>query len=104
MDELAAEVSKSCGKALLARFDSRAGSRSSAVFENGQLGQTFGEDDELYVPLDDKGDPVRNASPVRLTMLDPDQEYETIQNAIQLGLRAFGRDRWTQLFRLITAS
>jgi hypothetical protein len=104
MDELAAEVSRQAGKVLLARFDSRVGKRSSAIFENGERRQMFAEADELYVPLDEKGDPVRDAPPLTLAMLDPKEEYETIQNAIQLGLRALGRGSWDELLRVITTS
>jgi len=104
MDELAAEVSRLGEMVLLARFDSRVGKRSSAIFENGERRQVFGEADELYVPMDERGDPIRDAPPLTLAMLDPKEEYETIQNAIQLGLRALGRGSWDELFRLITTS
>ena len=104
MDELAAEVSRRGERVLLARFDSRVGKRSSAIFENGERRQAFSEADELYVPLDERGDPVRDAPPLTLAMLDPREEYETIQNALQLGLRALGRGSWDELFRLITTS
>ena len=104
MDELAAEVSRRGGRVLLARFDSRVGKRSSAIFEDGERRQVFGEADELYVPLDERGDPVGDAPPLTLAMLDPKEEYETIQNALQLGLRALGRGSWDELFRLITTS
>jgi hypothetical protein len=104
MDQLAAEVSRRGGRVLLARFDSRVGKRSSAIFENGEQRQAFGEADELYVPLDERGDPVRDAPPMTLTMLDPKEEHETIQNALQVGLRALGRGSWDELFRLITTS
>jgi hypothetical protein len=101
MDTLAAEASKRAGRALVARYDSRMGTRSSALFENGQQKQLFGEADELYVPLDESGSPVDGAKPLTVANLDPNEEYETTVNAIQLGLQALGGGSWKELYRLI---
>jgi hypothetical protein len=104
MEELAAAASKPARRALLIRFDSRTGHRSAELFEDGERRRSFGDADELYVPLDESGEPVLTAAPLRFADLDPEQEYETIENAIQLGLKAFGRGDWKTLFALITAA
>jgi len=104
MEEFAAEASMRAPRILLVRFDSRTGHRSAALFENGKRKQDFGETDELYVPLDEAGEPIGDAPRLRRSELDPDQEYETIENAIQLGLKALGRGKWPDLFRMITSA
>jgi len=103
MDDLARELSQLLGRALVVRFDSRIGHRSSALFEHGSLSRAFGEQEELFVPLDERGEPTAGAAPVRRWERDPDAEYETSKNAIQLGLEALGAGEWEQLFEVITA-
>ncbi len=102
IDELAAEASMAVGHALAVRYDSRIGHRSAVLFRDGQSVRRFGEDDELFVPLDDDGEPIRTASPLGLGELDSNLEYETISNAIQQGLDALGVGAWRQLFQIIT--
>ena len=104
VDTLAANISTQYGRALLVRFDSRIGHRSSVLYVGGGLSSTFGETDELYVPLDDQGLPKIEVEPLHVDQLDPDQEYETVQNAIQRGLDALGDAQWEPLFRLITTA
>jgi hypothetical protein len=102
MEELASQLSRFESSALLVRYDSRMGHRSSSLFVGGDQVQTFNEDDEEYVPLDDLGEPIVSARPVHISEFDPTQEYETIRNAIQLGLDALGFGHWDQLFKVIT--
>lgn len=103
VNKLAAELSTRHGRSLVVRFDSRVGHRSAALFVDGQRASVFGEADELYVPLDERGLPRATEEPLRADQLAPDEEYETIQNAIQQGLKALGHGSWNALFRLMTA-
>ena len=50
----------------------------------------FGEDDELWVPLDENGQPDLSAAPLAVDDLLDDEEYATLKNAIDLGLEEFG--------------
>jgi hypothetical protein len=65
--------------------------------------RAFGEADELFVPLDEEGEPIVFAEPLLAEELSEDLEYETIANAIQLGLGAMGAGAWDELFNFITA-
>jgi hypothetical protein len=103
VNKLAGELSRRHGRSLVIRFDSRVGHRSATLYVDGQRASVFGEADELFVPLDERGLPRTNEKPLRADQLAPDEEYETIQNAIQQGLKALGRGSWNDLFRLMTA-
>lgn len=102
IEDIAAQLSLSLGPTIVARFDSIIGYRSSMVFENGVLVQIFAQDDEIYAPLDEEGEPMVNGPRVRLAELKPSEEYDTLQNAIQLGLEFVGQDVWENLFDFIT--
>jgi hypothetical protein len=66
---------------------------------------SFGADDELWVPLDEDGNPLVTACARRIGELDHDAgaEYETCRNAIQLGLEALHCDDvWVSLRALMS--
>jgi hypothetical protein len=90
------------GRALLVRY-SRLGHRSSRLCIAGEETACFGKDDELFVPLDDRGYPITSATPKSRFEWEPNEEYETISNAIQLGLERLGVGRWDSLFDLMTS-
>lgn len=94
-DELGAVLSSTYGKALVVRYDSRIGHRSSTYFEAGAEVASFGEKDEIYSPLKDDG----SVTGTRITFdkLDDDEEYETIENAIELGLNRLAMGTWEDL-------
>ena len=101
METLAAELARHLQWVLLVRYDSRIGHRSSAVFKE-RTQSTFGDADELYVALDESGMPVLSAQPLHVDELRSDEEYETVKNAIQLGLDAVAVNQWERLFTLMT--
>jgi hypothetical protein len=102
-DLLARELSATFGRALIVVFDDRTGTRASSLFINGTAHAEFGEDDELWVPLDTNGYAIADGPRRTLAQLDPDQEYETVANAIQLGLAAMGHAAvWPELRRFIS--
>lgn len=103
IDHLAAELSKSFGKALVVRYDSRVGHRSSVFFRDGAMVCSYGEDDELFVPLDVNGAPITIAPPIKRADFSEGEEYETMCNAIQLGLVTLGVGEWNLLFELMTS-
>ena len=102
VNHLADALSRAFGKALVVRYDSRIGHRSSVLFEGGIRKHDFGPEQELFVPLDEKGYPLADSSPRSLRQLDPESEYETVCNAIQLGLKALGHGSWDDLFQVMT--
>jgi hypothetical protein len=103
-DSLAQQLSLRFGHALIVVFDDRTGTRVSSLFRDGTADAEFGEEDELWVPLDANGHAMSNGPRLTPAQLDPDQEYETATNAIQLGLAAIGHaDAWPEFRRFMSA-
>lgn len=102
IDSLASEVSLDAGTVLVARYDSRSGYASSNLYRHGTLTQQFDEEDEVYVLLGEDGMPQVNGRYFRYAELDPDAEYDTLFNAIQLGLEQMGASNvWPRLLQLM---
>ena len=102
LDRIAGELSRALGEALLVRYDSRVGHRSSVLYKGGTAVRSFGEADELYIRLGERGYPVQDGERLRPDQLSEDEEYETALNAIQLGLQVLGRGDWVALHELMT--
>ena len=94
-DKLGSKLSSTIGGTLVVRYDSRIGHRSSSYFEGGHLVAAFGEADEIFSPLNDDG--FVTGARFRVVELDEDEEYETVENAIELGLGKFGGCSWENL-------
>jgi hypothetical protein len=101
IEQVAADLSKIVGKALVVRYDSRIGHRTSELFIDGNMEKAFGEDDEVWVLLGEDGKPLVDGERFKLADMDPDQEYETIENAIQSGIQSFGSGDWKELRALM---
>jgi hypothetical protein len=86
MKSLASKLSESISAALAVFYDNRCGLRAAASFRAGALSASFGEHDELWVPLDEDGEPRHDVPPVPATSLDPNEEYDCMQDAIEVGL------------------
>jgi hypothetical protein len=97
MDEIAVGLSTRLGAVLVFEYDSRVGHRASRVYKDGELTATFGEADELWVPLDEQGYPILTADRLHTGELLNDVEYETVENAINLGLKTVGAGDWSDL-------
>ena len=89
-DAIARHLSGSCGNALAVLYDDRTGLRASKLFRDGKLVREFGELDEQWVRLGEDGYPDANGTVLSADELDPDDEYECIQDAISLGLADLG--------------
>jgi hypothetical protein len=70
-------------------YDNHEGYRESCVVI-GDNRTWFREEDELWVPFGSRDEPVNETQPLKLDELKEDEEYETIKDAIQLGLDLFG--------------
>ena len=84
----AARLSQGDCPVLAVVYDDRVGYRESWFFQGGTLQRSFDECDELWVPVDDHGEPQIGATPLRLPLLDPEKEYDCRKNAIDLGIEA----------------
>jgi hypothetical protein len=103
IERLAEQLAERLGAATVVRYDSRIGHRSSIAFRRGQPPQSYGPEHELFVPLDDEGEPRSDVEPVTFKERDPSEEYETATNAIEHGLRVIGGPEWSNLRRFIAS-
>lgn len=90
--------------ALVYLYDSRSGYRESRLFRGGRQVASFGEADELWVPTDASGEPIHSAQRLSVGQLEPGVEYETIMNAIDLGLHALSQSyelAWEDLHEVL---
>jgi len=96
-DELGAALSSTFGKALVVRYDSRIGHRSSTLYAGGFESAAFAEDNVTFSLLDENGWVAGD----RVSSEELDGEYEIIENAIELGLERLGAGVWEDLIFLI---
>jgi hypothetical protein len=97
MERFAMELSSRFLISLLIDYDSRFSHRAATVYASGVLRHKFGENDEMFVPLDENGAPVLHARPRKIAEFLEGEEYETILNSIQLGFSSFGDGTWADL-------
>lgn len=106
IEYVASQISLSFSKALLIRYDDRVGYRESIVFQKGYSIKRFDLADEIWVMLDDGGEPIVNGKQFTIEQIedDDDDEYETICNAIQLGLESIeiNKNTWREIRSFIT--
>ena len=103
IEDIARSVAEQLGSAVVVRYDSRLGHRSSVVFRKDTSPQRYDPVDELFVPLDESGEPMAEVEPLRFEELEESAEYETSTNAIELGLRAIDGPTWHDLRSFIAA-
>ncbi|MDX2239048.1 MAG: hypothetical protein NW224_00010 [Leptolyngbyaceae cyanobacterium bins.302] len=107
MEYVASQVSISTSStSLLIRYDGRVSYRSLILFENGVLSQVFDEFDEIWVRLDENGEP--NIGGGRFSNKDVESdnenEYEILTNAIELGLNILGCTTWNEVLRFMSSA
>jgi hypothetical protein len=88
MTSLASALSASTSAALAVFYDNRDGLRAAVFFRDGAVSAEFGKEDEQWAPLDEAGQPRRDVPPTPACDLDPDEEYDCVQDAIEVGLAA----------------
>jgi hypothetical protein len=94
MERLAMELSRKFLVALLVDYDSRASYRAATVYNNGVQREKFGENDEMFVPLNEKGEPILDSRPIKVGEFVQGEEYEATLNSIELGFSSFGDGSW----------
>lgn len=93
LEYVASQISIIFHQSILVRYDNRVGYRESILFNEGILLKKFDLADELWVMLDEYGESITNGEKLSIAQIDDDddeKEYETICNAIQLGLDSLG--------------
>jgi hypothetical protein len=99
---LASLLSARLGQSLLFRYDSGTCYRYSARFEGGELADEYTLDDELWVELNEKGDPDPSRGVFTNREFKKGADYETQKNAVQLGLDTIGFSDWKGLLTRIS--
>ena len=82
IEDVAAAVSTSVGVSLAVFYDNQCGVRFSTLFQNGLRSATFGEADELWVPLDESGQPRTDQPPTSAPAWAGGEEYERVRDGI----------------------
>jgi hypothetical protein len=101
-NHLASLLSARMGRSVLFRYDSGTCYRYSARYEEGELAEEFNLDDELWVELNDEGDPDPARGVFTNREFEKGTEYETQKNAVQLGLDTIGFADWKGLLSRIS--
>ncbi|MBV6626708.1 MAG: hypothetical protein KI793_27855 [Rivularia sp. (in: Bacteria)] len=108
IDCVASQISIICSQALLIRYEGRVAYRESTVFQEGYPIKKFDLDDEIWVMVDENGEPIINGKQFRVEQIedDDDEEYETIYNAIGLGIEYIGinKDIYKDVRSFVTKS
>jgi hypothetical protein len=100
LDGVAIQVSRFFGCSLLIHYEGRVGYRSAELYQDGKLVKSFNEADEIWVLVDDDYNLLVDGPYLKVDELgdDPEVEYATLKNAIELGLEAFGYGDYRTVF------
>jgi hypothetical protein len=91
VENVAAHLSAVLDSTALAVFyDNSCGVRAAVLYEHGQPSREFGQDDELWVLLDEEGEPLVEGSKFRPDELREDEEYTCLWSAMHAGLDVLG--------------
>ncbi len=99
VEKLAVELSAAVNKALVVRYDSRTGYRSSSYFEGGVPIIGFDNEDEIYLGVNEDG--TLSGEQFTYDQVIGGVDYEMSQNAIQSGLEKLGAGNWDKLLEFI---
>ncbi|MDZ8051425.1 MAG: hypothetical protein RMX68_004135 [Aulosira sp. ZfuVER01] len=102
IEDLASQLSLEISAVLVVRYDSKIGHRSSILFKQGLPISSFDEKDEIWVLLDEEN-PLIDGARFSINSMKDDEEYESICNAIGLGLHALGLENWHEVYPFITS-
>ena len=92
MQSVATSLSIPLEAALLVFYDNRCGINAAFLFRNGLMVRQFGEDDELWVRLDEDGEPEMDGPHLTVDELEDAEEYERIRTPIDAGLTVLTGD------------
>jgi len=100
-EQLSAILSRHFGRAVLVRYDSGTCFRASVLFIDGLQEKSFHLADEKWVLLDEEGRPDPSQGVFLTHEMVKGKEYETIENAVQLGLKELGFGDWKSLLTMM---
>lgn len=94
IEELAKSFSLEFGKAVAVHFDEMLQVRDATLYQRGELLRSFGDEDELWAPMDDNGDVLADAPRCPGSAVPEDEEYAFVWDGIDAGLDAAGFRAW----------
>ncbi|MBN9517376.1 hypothetical protein J0H58_02480 [bacterium] len=100
-EQICALFSRYFERAVLARYDSGTCFRYSSLFTKGIQDKSFQLADEKWALLDDEARPDPSQGVFLISEMVKGKEYETIENAIQLGLNELGFGDWKRLLEMM---
>jgi hypothetical protein len=103
MNELADELSLLFDSSLVLHYDDQCGEKISVLSRQGEPVRGFGDEDEIWVPMDDDGNPNLDAPRYPGNAIPEDEECDCIRNAIDAGLEEAGFDDWLTTRGLLDA-
>ncbi|MBH8575127.1 hypothetical protein I8752_19330 [Nostocaceae cyanobacterium CENA369] len=104
IEYLASKLSLEITAVLVVRYDSRIGHRSSIMFAEGLAIYSFDANDEIWVLLNEEGNPLIDGQKFSINSMNDDEEYETIYDAIQLGFQVLGLDNYNEVYSFIISN
>lgn len=90
VESVAARVSVAAGKAVVLLYDNRCCLRVGVLYSSGRRDREFGDCDAWWVPYGEHGKLLLNGPRLRITDLQPDQEYDCVFSAIDAALETVG--------------
>jgi hypothetical protein len=94
MEELAMALSLKFGKAVAVHMVDNVQIRESTLYEEGKLVRSFGEEDELWAPMDENGDELPGAPCCQSSAIPEGEDYAFVWDGIDAGLEAAGFRSW----------
>lgn len=94
VDRLAAALSIEFGTTLAVHYDDRCGMKVGRQFRTGELVREVGEADEVWVQLDEQGEPLTDGPRFAGDGIPPGVECDCIRQAIDAGLETAGFSAW----------
>jgi hypothetical protein len=94
VNRLAAKLSSEFQTALAVHYDDGCGVKTAVECRAGSVVRQFGDAEELWTPMDERGYPVPDGPRYPGNAIPPDVECDCIRQAIDAGLEATGFGSW----------
>jgi hypothetical protein len=94
VEDLAKELSVEFGKAVAVHFHDMLQVRETTLYQGGESIRSFGEQDELWAPMDDNGEELPDAPRCPGYAVPDGAEYTFVWDGIDAGLEAAGFRSW----------
>ena len=100
VEDLADELSLTLGTAVAVHYDDQVGLRAAMLSRDGEPVRYFGEQDEVWVPYGEDGEPRTDGPRYARNAVPDDIECDCIWNGIDAALEAAGFRKWITSHKL----